>query len=258
MKAMEAHMRKPAFVSWLAVTNIRVMNDVTPSPATIGNTISKLGRQTEKNTSLVVRRLGEAQCPKLFELVTGRREYEASRQLGRTKIPCRIMKLTDEEAATLRRLDVLTGPGVANDLVRGWELMEAAAKHDWERADLTSLLPTGRSQIGDAWNAARALPRDRVFESCRASGIRLEAVADLKRKEIRHLRDLPEEERVEVLVAHLAAPGESSASLNGGAPEQDRPPLDELVGALAGRLRERPWTERAACVVRLAATLIRG
>lgn len=249
-------MNIPAFVSWLAVADIRVRDDVTPSPATIGKTVSKLGRTTEKNTTLIVRPLGNAQRATLFEVVTGRREYEASRQLGRTKIPCRIMELTNEQAATLRRLDVLMGPGTANDLLRGWKLVEAAAEHDWDRADLTSLLPTGRSQIGDAWNAARALPRDQVSESCRDKGVRLEAIADLTRKQIRHLRDLPDDDRVDALVAHLTNPGEAESPLNGEPPEQDELPLDELVGVLVGQLRSRPWRERAAFVVRLASTLV--
>lgn len=257
MAGAEADMRKPVYLSWLPVADICVTDKVKPSPSTIDRTVAKLGRKAEKETTLIVRPRGNSKRTKLFELVTGRREYEASRQLGRTLIPCRIVELTDSQSATLRGLDVLMGPGTANDLLRGWKLVEAAAEHDWDRADLTSLLPTGRSRISDAWNTALALPREHVAEGCRVKGVRLEAVADMTRKEIRQLRDLPDEERVEVLVAHLAASGESESPLDDEGPQQDEPSLDALVGTLAGRLRQRPWTERAAYVVRLASTLIR-
>lgn len=261
MARTEADMNEPVYLSWLAVADIRVPHDALPSPATIKRTVAKLARTTEKDTALVVRPLSDSRRSEVFELVTGRREYEASQQLGRALIPCRIVDLTDGQSATLRRLDVLMGPGTANDLVRGWQLVQAANQHDWDRGDLTALLPTGRSRISEAWSAAQALPRERVVASCRAKGVSPEAVAELKRKEIRHLRDLSDEERVDALVAHLANPGESDRPLNGRAPgkdnEEDEPSLEELASALSERLRERAWTERAAYIVRLASTLTR-
>lgn len=250
-------MAKPVYLSWVEVGDIRVTNDATPSPATIRQTVDKLGRETEKRTTLVVRPLGDPAGSPSFELVTGRREYEASRQLGRTLIPCRIVEFTSEQAAALRRLDVLMEPRAANDLIRGWELIDSADQHEWDRADLTSFLPAGRSQVGDAWNAAEALPKADVVARCRADDVPVDAVSELTRAHIRRLRNLSDDERLNVLMDHLQPSDASGSVLDSEPTDTGEPEVDELFAALAERLRQCPWTQRAAYVVRLAGTLLR-
>ena len=257
MTPTQAGMEKKVYLSWLEVSEIGVTDDGTPSPATVGRTVDKLARRDEKDTTVVVRRVGQETDQKCFELVTGRREYEATRRLGRTLIPCRIVDLSDQQATSLRRLDVLMEPRAANDLERGWELIDAANRHNWDRPDLTSLLPTGRSQIGDAWNAAEALPKSDVDARCRAHGVPPDAVSKLTRAQIRSLRGISDGHRLDALMEHLQPSGPSDSALDGQPEKAGEPDVDELFVAFAERLRQRPWRERAAYVVRLASTLLR-
>lgn len=250
-------MENKVFVSWLEVAEIGVTDDITPSPAIVEKTVAKLARRDEKDTSVVVRPLGEESNQKSFELVTGRREYEASRWLGRTLIPCKIVEISDEEAANLRRLDALMEPRAANEVIRGWELIDAADQHGWDRADLTSFLPVGRSQVWDAWAAAEALPRTAVAARCRANGLSPNAVSQLTRAHIRKLRDISDDERLDVLLDHLQPSAESGSALDGQPEKTDKPEVDQLVVALVERLRQRPWRERAVYVIRLVAMLLR-
>lgn len=233
---------------YLTVAQIHVCNDAVPSRETVNAIAAKLRKKAKANITLVVR-----PCPAgaaEYELVTGRGEYAACQQFGWIRFPYKIEHLTDEEAATLRQVDVLMGPHAANNLLRGWSLHGAAVRHDWTDKDLAAFLPTARSTVSEAWSAGKALPQDRVVESCRTHAVDLEMVGALTRKHIRTLTDLPEEGRLEALLAHLTA--DSGGSI---LDRDEPPPLEPLLEKFRGRLETEPWWKRLGYVLRAGRVL---